>query len=165
MTNNQFHFTIAGSYSMSPWTLVLRTYFPTLRKNLAANNCTVHENCLVSHTAAPLLMVLHKMLSYSLVYGPNGNPPNDLDLLLLYPKHHLLIWPHFSANTGPKHLYFSMTLIKHFDTRKAYFVLPVDCVLKRNTVDSRFPEFQGTLWNISKYPYLDISGLRKWGKQ
>ena len=26
-----------------------------------------------------------------------------------------------------------------------------------NTVNSRYPEFQGTLWNTSRYLYLDIS--------
>ena len=33
------------------------------------------------------------------------------------------------------------------------------------TVHSRYLEFKGTLWNISRYPYLDRSELRKWGKQ
>ena len=33
-----------------------------------------------------------------------------------------------------------------------------------NTVDSRYLEFQGTLWNTSRYPYLDISDLQNWGK-
>ena len=33
------------------------------------------------------------------------------------------------------------------------------------TVDSRYLEFQGTHWNTSRYPYLDISELREWGKQ
>ena len=32
------------------------------------------------------------------------------------------------------------------------------------TVDSRYLEFQGTLWNASKNPYLDISELQNWGK-
>ena len=32
------------------------------------------------------------------------------------------------------------------------------------TVDSRYLEFQGTLWNASRYPYLDISDLQNWGK-
>ena len=32
------------------------------------------------------------------------------------------------------------------------------------TVDSRYLEFQGTLWNTSRYPYLDISDLQNWGK-
>ena len=31
-----------------------------------------------------------------------------------------------------------------------------------STVDARY--LQGTLWNISRYPYLDISDLQKWGK-
>ena len=31
------------------------------------------------------------------------------------------------------------------------------------TVDSRYLEDQRTLWNISRYPYLDISGLQNWG--
>ena len=34
-----------------------------------------------------------------------------------------------------------------------------------NTVDSRYLEFQGTHWNTSRYPYLDRSELREWGKQ
>ena len=33
------------------------------------------------------------------------------------------------------------------------------------TVDSRYLEIQGTLWNTSRYPYFDISDLRNWGKQ
>ena len=36
-----------------------------------------------------------------------------------------------------------------------------------NTVDSRYLEIQGTLWNTSRYPlsYFDISDLQTWGKQ
>ena len=34
----------------------------------------------------------------------------------------------------------------------------------KNTVDSRYLEFQGTLLNTSRYPYLDISELQNWGK-
>ena len=33
-----------------------------------------------------------------------------------------------------------------------------------NIVDSRYLEFQGTLWNTSRYTYLEISGLQKWRK-
>ena len=33
-----------------------------------------------------------------------------------------------------------------------------------NTIDSRYLEFQGTLWNTSRYTYLDISDLQNWGK-
>ena len=33
-----------------------------------------------------------------------------------------------------------------------------------NTVDSRYLEFQGTLWNTSRYPYFDISDLQNRGK-
>ena len=36
---------------------------------------------------------------------------------------------------------------------------PIICAI---TVDSRF---QGTHWNTSRYPYLDISELKEWGKQ
>ena len=36
--------------------------------------------------------------------------------------------------------------------------------LVQNTFDSRYLEFQGTLWNTSRYPYLDISDLQNWGK-
>ena len=32
------------------------------------------------------------------------------------------------------------------------------------TVDSRYLEFQGTLWNTSRYPYFDISDLQNLGK-
>ena len=34
---------------------------------------------------------------------------------------------------------------------------------KLHTVDSRYLEFQGTLWNTSRYPYFDISDLLNWG--
>ena len=33
-------------------------------------------------------------------------------------------------------------------------------LLDKNTVDSRYLELQGTLWNSSRYPYFDISDLR-----
>ena len=33
------------------------------------------------------------------------------------------------------------------------------------TVDSRYIEFQGTRWNTSRYPYLEISELQKWIEQ
>ena len=32
------------------------------------------------------------------------------------------------------------------------------------TINSSYLEFQGTLWNTSRYPYLDISELQNWGK-
>ena len=32
------------------------------------------------------------------------------------------------------------------------------------TVDSRYLEVQGTLWNTSRYPYLDLPDLQNWGK-
>ena len=32
------------------------------------------------------------------------------------------------------------------------------------TIDSRYLEVQGTLWNTSRYPYLDISDMQNWGK-
>ena len=32
----------------------------------------------------------------------------------------------------------------------------------QTTVDSHYVEVQATLWNTSKYPYLDISYLQKW---
>ena len=34
-----------------------------------------------------------------------------------------------------------------------------------NTVDPRYLEIQGTLWNTSRYPYFDKSDLRTWEKQ
>ena len=37
--------------------------------------------------------------------------------------------------------------------------------VRLDTVDSRYLELQGTLWNTSRYPYFDISDLRNWGKQ
>ena len=33
-------------------------------------------------------------------------------------------------------------------------------IFKRNTVDSRYLELQGTLKNTSRYPYFDISDLQ-----
>ena len=33
-----------------------------------------------------------------------------------------------------------------------------------NTVDSRYFEVQGTVWNSSRYPYFDISDWQNWGK-
>ena len=33
------------------------------------------------------------------------------------------------------------------------------------TVDSRYLEIKGTLWNTSRYPFFDISDLWNWGKQ
>ena len=33
-----------------------------------------------------------------------------------------------------------------------------------DTVDSRYLELEGTLWNTSKYPYFDISDFQNWGK-
>ena len=34
-----------------------------------------------------------------------------------------------------------------------------------DTVDSRYLEVQGTLWNTKRYPYIDISDLQNWGKK
>ena len=34
----------------------------------------------------------------------------------------------------------------------------------RYTVDSRYLEFDWTLWNTSRYPYFDISDVQNWGK-
>ena len=33
-----------------------------------------------------------------------------------------------------------------------------------STIDSCYLKFQGTLWNTSRYPYLDISDFQNWGK-
>ena len=33
-----------------------------------------------------------------------------------------------------------------------------------NTVDSRYLEVEGTLWNTSRYPYFDISDVQNWRK-
>ena len=35
---------------------------------------------------------------------------------------------------------------------------------EKNTVDSHYLEFQGTLWNISRYQYLDIPDFQNLGK-
>ena len=35
---------------------------------------------------------------------------------------------------------------------------------KKYTVDSRYLEVKGTIWNTLRYPYLDISNLQNWGK-
>ena len=36
---------------------------------------------------------------------------------------------------------------------------------ENTTVDSRYLESQGNLWNTARYPYLDISDLQNWGKK
>ena len=35
---------------------------------------------------------------------------------------------------------------------------------KQYTVDSRYLEVEGTLWNTSRYPYFDISDFQNRGK-
>ena len=37
-------------------------------------------------------------------------------------------------------------------------------IIKWHTIGSRYLEVQGILWNTSRYPYLNISDLPKWGK-
>ena len=34
----------------------------------------------------------------------------------------------------------------------------------KNTVDSRYLEVEGTLWNTARYPYFDISDVQNWRK-
>ena len=46
---------------------------------------------------------------------------------------------------------------RHFSLSSAYIM--VESVI-RTTVDSRYLEVQGTLWNTSRYPYLDLSDLQ-----
>ena len=38
------------------------------------------------------------------------------------------------------------------------------CRIEENTVDSRYLEVEGTIWNTSRYPYFDMSDLQNWGK-
>ena len=40
-------------------------------------------------------------------------------------------------------------------------LIPDHCL---STVDSRYLELEGTLWNTSRYPYFDISDFQNWGK-
>ena len=40
---------------------------------------------------------------------------------------------------------------------KKYCIFYLFYSLHGNTVDSRYLEFKGTLWNLSRYPYLEIS--------
>ena len=42
--------------------------------------------------------------------------------------------------------------------------LEEDFSKNEHTVDSRYLEFQGTVWNTSRYPNLDISEFQNWGK-
>ena len=52
--------------------------------------------------------------------------------------------------------------------RNKYFVSFEKTMITRtliaSTVNSRYLEFQGTLWNTSGYPYFDISDLQHWEK-
>ena len=51
-----------------------------------------------------------------------------------------------------------------FFTMRSRFDYTSSIYITTYTVDSRYLEFQGTLWNTSRYPYLDISNLQNWGK-
>ena len=63
-------------------------------------------------------------------------------------RHSLIIWNIMMSTSGVGYPVFS----------NAFLTYPC-------TVDSRYLEFQGTLWNASRYPYLDISELQNWGKK
>ena len=53
--------------------------------------------------------------------------------------------------------------VLRLDKRKKKFSVSLHYNLS-NTVDSCYLEVQGTVWNTSRYPYLDISDLQNWGK-
>ena len=53
----------------------------------------------------------------------------------------------------------------HIILQKSCKELNIHKWLENITVDSRYLELQGTLWNTSRYPYFVISDLRNWGKQ
>ena len=59
-------------------------------------------------------------------------------------------------------------LVRHFfgkDAKESTIILHVQASSdKENIVDSPYLEFQGTLWNTLRYPYLDISDLQNLGK-
>ena len=52
-------------------------------------------------------------------------------------------------------VYLYVIMYMYFVTKMIYFA---------NTVDSRYLEVEGILWNTSRYPYFDISDLQNWGK-
>ena len=64
-----------------------------------------------------------------------------------------------------------LALVVLFNKMYVFILLPLTVYIKsnavgiRNAVDSRYLEIQGTLWNTSRYPYLDTSDLQNWGKQ
>ena len=58
-----------------------------------------------------------------------------------------------------------MVLICRLQKFYAVFVVLYFYAIKAYTVDSRYLEIKGTLWNTSRYPYFDISDLQNWGKQ
>ena len=60
--------------------------------------------------------------------------------------------------------FYYVTRVKAFRTFRR-ISLPFRHLLKVYTVDSRYLEVLGTLWNTSRYPYLDISDLQNWGKK
>ena len=45
-----------------------------------------------------------------------------------------------------------------------HFKIIIIYIVDLNTVDSRYLEFQGTVWNTSRYPYFNISDSQNWGK-
>ena len=69
------------------------------------------------------------------------------------------------------HLGFSIeTILANFDLLVAQILLTKFRVrlplfrISKNTVDFRYLEFQGTLWNTWRYPNFDVSDLQNWRK-
>ena len=58
----------------------------------------------------------------------------------------------------------SKYMIAHYDRRSFSSATRRLSIIKWCTVDSRYLEVEGTLWNTSRYPYLDISDMQNWGK-
>ena len=90
------------------------------------------------HIDAPQFMILATVLSYILVNVENGNPLADLLSLIRNPIRVYIKWTRGRLVTAA----LSVTA----------------------TVNSRYLEVRGTVWNNLRYPYLDISDLQKWGK-
>ena len=78
-----------------------------------------------------------------------------------------VFWVHICLNI-PKFafvnigLWFSAIRFWYVDLRLSITHLHIHS--NQNIVDYRYLEFQGTLWNTSRYPYLDILDLQNWGR-
>ena len=70
----------------------------------------------------------------------------------------------FISNNGLISPYYMDKVIYSFHGFLVNFLIFLFLFFFAYTVDSRYLEVEGTLWNTSRYPYFDISDVQNWGK-